>query len=359
MSVYRILRSMRTRQYSIGSILVCFLFSLALLWTLEGEVKPMNGNGEVELRTGDGEVELMTGEEEVEPMKVPGNLTSVLATRRQRLRQYCSTTTHPNIPANPENFHFIERLKPGDLAICVPKKAGSTSLTTFFLTNADSEDTTVWLAGPRLSTRHQILERKSTLKAMVIRHPLARLASAFLHLFRRGLNNEGFGCSQHHTNGSCHLTQNADLAQRIIQHLRPGSSAELLTFQEFVSFILGAEGEFQRLHVESSVWWPGLCKHWEPYYSYCSPCTHTPDLVLELDTLSQEFPVLLLQSGLTRVYGPLPTIERSNYNTYRSTAEVQALYGELTSSQAASLLSYYKEDLAMHGYRPRPYLDRG
>ena len=130
-------------------------------------------------------------------------------------------------------------------------------------------------AGPRHSTREQILARKSTLVVMVTRHPMERLASAFLHLFRTGLKDERlFLCAEEFSPSTepCDLTTNAALAHRIIQQLRPSSPDPLLSFSEFIRYILDLDKEFTSLQQEVAQRWGGLASHWQPYSTYCSIC---------------------------------------------------------------------------------------
>ena len=217
-----------------------------------------------------------------DPQPSASSLASVnisLAERRARLARYC-LSKQPHAPPTPMNFRFVENVSPrglpGDVAFCLPKKCGSTTLDQFVLNNIDSGDQEVWMwAGPRYSTREQVLARKSTLVVMVTRHPIERLVSAFRHLFRTGLTDVNlFLCAEelNKATGSCDLTPNAALAERIIQQLRPSSPDPLLSFQEFIRYLLDLDQEFTSLHSEVARRWGGLATHWQPYSAYCSTC---------------------------------------------------------------------------------------
>ena len=74
------------------------------------------------------------------------SLTSVnisMAERRARVARYC-LSKEPPAPPNSMNFRFVEKLSPrglpGDVAFCLPKKCGSTTMDQFVLNNIDSGD---------------------------------------------------------------------------------------------------------------------------------------------------------------------------------------------------------------------------
>ena len=127
-----------------------------------------------------------------------------------------------------KNLHFVRNL-PGDLVFCLLKKAGSTSLTHLFTNNLEPADEMAWLDGPDEETQERIVKSRSSLRVMVIRHPFARLVSAFNHLFRWGLHDEvSFFCANTTNVVRGCQNQNSALAQKIIEKTRPGSNNTLL-----------------------------------------------------------------------------------------------------------------------------------
>ena len=94
---------------------------------------------------------------------------------------------------------------------------------------------------------------------MVIRHPFTRLASAFNHLFRWGLHDEGSFLCANTTDvvGRCE-TQNFVLAQKIIKQTQPGSNETLLRFPDFVRFLINSGNEFKELKAQVKEHWSGL-----------------------------------------------------------------------------------------------------
>ena len=170
----------------------------------------------------------------------PESMISILELRRAMLLNHCSTekssqkqsTKKLHVVRSPEpsmkNLHFVRNL-PGDLVFCLLKKAGSTSLTHLFTNNLEPADEMAWLDGPDEETQERIVKSRSSLRVMVIRHPFARLVSAFNHLFRWGLHDEvSFFCANTTNVVRGCQNQNSALAQKIIEKTRPGSNNTLL-----------------------------------------------------------------------------------------------------------------------------------
>ena len=245
------------------------------------------------------------------------SMISRLELRRATMLKHCSTKKVSEVQSL-RTVHFLRNL-PGDLAVCVLKKAGSTSLNHFFTNNLDSTDEAAWFTPPDKETQQHIVESRSSLRAMVIRHPFKRIVSAFNFLFRWGLDDQKlFPCTKTNetktkTNETRCETQNSALAKKIIGQLRPASNDNLLQFEEFVRFVINHGNEFASLHsFVKEHWYWSTAIHWEPFSSMCTPCTFLPHIILELESLTEELPVLLEWSGLARLYGEFPKLEKEN-----------------------------------------------
>ena len=95
------------------------------------------------------------------------SMISRLELRRATMLKHCSTKKVSEVQSL-RTVHFLRNL-PGDLAVCVLKKAGSTSLNHFFTNNLDSTDEAAWFTPPDKETQQHIVESRSSLRAMVIR----------------------------------------------------------------------------------------------------------------------------------------------------------------------------------------------
>ena len=132
----------------------------------------------------------------------------------------------------------------------------------------DEEDQLSCLVGPDHLSHQQIFESKNPLKVMITRHPLERLASAYNHLFRTGIDDfVSFLCV---TGPKCEVTQNAYLARQIIEKLRPGNvheeSKSPLSFSEFVTYVVDSGQQFGDLKAEMEGKYPGIGAHWIPFH---------------------------------------------------------------------------------------------
>lgn len=198
-------------------------------------------------------------------------IRSRFSQRKEILNAYCDKKLDDN-ELKLEEYHFIERL-PRPLVFCTPKKVGSLSLSSYFTNDVDEEDQLSWMLGPVHDSREYIFQSRNPLKAMVTRHPLERLASAYKHLFITGLDDfNSFLCA----NGpKCEITQNAYLAQQIIRKIRhevnPSETSLNLSFSEFVSFVVDSGQQFGDLKREMGEEYPGIGAHWEPYHRWVQP----------------------------------------------------------------------------------------
>ena len=122
--------------------------------------------------------------------KEPKSLISVFEQRRSLLLQHCSRkksleeamrkmSTSQSPEPSMKDLHFVRDL-PGDLVFCLVKKAGSTSLNTFFLNTLEPADEVAWLHQPDVETQMQIVRSRTSLRVMVMRHPFIRLRAPFI-----------------------------------------------------------------------------------------------------------------------------------------------------------------------------------
>ena len=123
--------------------------------------------------------------------KEPESLISVFEQRRSLLLEHCSRKKSSEEASmrkisnsqSPEpsikDLHFVRDL-PGDLVFCLVKKAGSTSLNTFFLNTLEPADEVAWLHQPDVETQMQIVRSRTSLRVMVMRHPFTRTMAPFI-----------------------------------------------------------------------------------------------------------------------------------------------------------------------------------
>ena len=293
-------------------------------------------------------------------------VTGVLEARRSLLLSHCLSKAKSqsadcenekkcdsNIFPPLRHLHYIQNL-PEDLVFCVPLKTGSSSLMNFMHKNVDAGDFNTWYNETRVPNNNsrveEMLTRGGTNRVLVIRHPFHRLVSAFHYLFRDSVSLKPIYIEQVATSW---------LAERIISIVRPQSKDPLVSFPEFVDYILDTDGRFTALKKEEVAKWywgdspVGISDHFQPMSTFCSPCRLLPQVILELESLDKEFPYVLEWSGLARVYGnnfqKLPRINSAKVGSSKEV--VDKLMGELTKSQIQGLLEFYKDDFIIGGYK--------
>jgi len=273
------------------------------------------------------------------------SLTRVLEARRARMLQHCLRNMSSTPPEPAHYLHMIEHQPQLTVAFCIPKKVGSLSLNRFFEEYIPREDYSIIWTHPYLPLPYSKVDDfdiLATTRVMIIRHPLQRLVSAFYYLFTVAAHSNPISVEQQSTSW---------LAGKIIGQLRPNSVDVHLHFPEFVRYILNKKNEFSKLHEEERQKWGWeLAHHWQPISTFCSPCSFLPDLTLELETLSIEFPFALHTSGLTRVYGTFPALGKENSSPRESTHVTEPLLEQLTRDDVNGILDYYKEDFIIGGY---------
>ena len=128
------------------------------------------------------------------------------------------------------------------------------------------------------------------------------------------------------------------LAESIIRKLRPQTKDPLVSFSKFVDYILNTEIEnkFTDLKAEEAARWSrgaspvGISDHWQPFSTFCSPCRLLPQMILELETVSEELPFVLEWSGLSRVY---PLARANAASMGKSNEMTRELMSQLTKKQ--------------------------
>ena len=171
------------------------------------------------------------------------NLNRIFEARRSLLLNHCIKKTkneagNASIIRDFPPLHHLKYIQnlPADLIFCVPPKTGSSSLNNFFFANVNSADYQTWFNETKKVFRdkrvEELIERGGSNRVMVIRHPFHRLVSAFQFLFRFLVNLKPI-------NKFVDQSAISWLAERIIRKLRPHSTDPLISFPEFVDYVLG------------------------------------------------------------------------------------------------------------------------
>jgi len=116
----------------------------------------------------------------------------------------------------------------------------------------------------------------------------------------------------------------------------------LPTFWEFVQwFLLRPENSFSN-------------EHWNPVFSFCSPCTINYNYILKFESLSED------EENLRQVWNTeaIHSVWENRNDHGLSKDEVTLKYFKLLDKQdVEKLYEVYKMDFKMFNYSAAPYLD--
>ena len=249
--------------------------------------------------------------------------------RRRRISELCESGALGPHPI-PRELHFISDLAYRNLTICLAPKTGTTSLSDFLLNRIDQKNQvdflTRWnlLSGP---DQTRVVESRTTVRAMIIRNPIDHLVSVFRYFF-------------HNRNG--YLEGVEELEQEILAHLHPNTTRKPLEFTDFLTFLLVDDLSSLRSRLP---WLTNMCR---PFSDFCSVCSYLPEVVVRLESITEEMAFLVEWSGLGRTYGQFPTFPTRNSNPANVREEVERMARRLPRN-ISNMLN--RADLVIGGYQ--------
>ncbi|XP_078375675.1 carbohydrate sulfotransferase 11-like [Oculina patagonica] len=258
------------------------------------------------------------------PGVIPSSFPLRLAERRQLLREQCLTK-----PPNPSfieeadfsRFIVIEKLK---LVFCfIPKISCTTWKRVLYSAKNQGEQVGYnphrrglfsWLNDYNVFERKEIL--KNYYKAMFVREPFARLASAYKYSLRW---------------------------LWIKRFVYPNKSTEELkktgkpTFPTFIKRVLSTNQTTLRDlgHIED--------QHWQSYEQIC-PCEVNYDFIGHFENLAEEAPQLL------KITGADDFVTFPEYHPSKSAPYMLDYYSQLTKDEIIQLGELYELDFKLFGY---------
>ncbi|XP_078373891.1 carbohydrate sulfotransferase 11-like [Oculina patagonica] len=251
----------------------------------------------------------------------PWSLSSRMAERRQLLREQCLTK-----PPNPSfieeadfsRFIVIEKLK---LVFCfIPKVSCTTWKRTLYSAENDGEQVGYnphrrglfsWLNDYSVVERNEIL--KSYYKAMFVREPFARLASAY----RDKVNKVWF-------------------KRFVFPNKSTGEEKKegRASFSTFIKSVLSSNQTTPQQRGD---------QHWRSYEQIC-PCEVNYDFIGHFENLAEEAPQLLKITGADK-YVTFP-----EYRSSKSSPYMLDYYSQLTIDEIFQLGQLFELDFKLFGY---------
>ena len=321
--------------------------------------------------------------------------------RVARLKQVCAKYTAESsrpesrplrLPARSLGTEVVYLYGPESVAsVCIPHKVGSHSWGRFAKSvavgNAD-------LKNHFETLRFEEKVSRLTVRAVVVRHPMERLISAYRMIFQDWCDPEKFLAKQ--WRNLCqveYLKQRATMAENfpdngeskrgldnlvstvmeerlhgrdnfilaLWKRFHPGedltdpSSQLRFTFPEFVRFLVNGTREFG----PSVPGDRGISYHWAPYWTECALCDPRtrPNYVLRMESLEADLAALLRRIGVGAAEAAkFPHTHRQAGGHSSSEALREELFSALSELHVRELHDKFRLDHEMFGYDPSPYL---
>ena len=186
-------------------------------------------------------------------------------------------------------------------------------------------------------------------RAIFVRHPLERLASAYVDKIGR-IQSEPFSLYDEIRRSICrkyastYLTPAEQQAYRENLHLRKQlnepCARKIPTFEHFLDYLTSDS-------VQNDV-------HWQPYSSLCQVCLLRYNFIGKYETLAADYSHLVSRLGLN----PSEWFGNNPFSTGRTKESYQAMFAPLPARTICFLKEFYRDDLKNFHYDFDEYFPR-
>lgn len=192
-----------------------------------------------------------------------------------------------------------------------------------------------------------ILFSESFTRAIFVRHPLERLASAYVDKIGT-IKGEPLSLYDTLRRGICrkyalsYLTptqhQFYNSHTYIENQLNEPCAQIIPTFEHFVEYIMAtsAQGDV----------------HWKPYSSLCNACTLKYNFIGKYETIEEDLNILRSKLGLNST--ELST--QNHFSTGKTKENYKLMYSKLSNDLICNLKNFYHDDFKLFDYRLEDYL---
>lgn len=174
---------------------------------------------------------------------------------------------------------------------------------------------------------------------IIVRHPFARLVSAFRDKILRGT-------SFYRPLAKSMMMRHTELYE---QHpadwhdFLKVKSLDMPTFAQFVQYIID-----ERKHRRP------LNEHWVPMNDFCTPCPNRFDIIAKVETLDEDGNYIIYKSGVQDIIRPRVLNKAEGKSSDKLT---EYFICQLKEPQLMKLIEVYKYDLEIFDYDVQKYLD--
>ncbi|KAK7085011.1 hypothetical protein SK128_013533 [Halocaridina rubra] len=178
----------------------------------------------------------------------------------------------------------------------------------------------------------------TSMKMLIVRHPLERLLSAYRDKMLR-----------------------EDLFQKLQVSIRksfpdPNASNDEKhpTFLQFLMHIKRDMKRFWKTGGQSR-----LNNHWQPVWWACGPCQVKYEVIAHVESLSLDQEYIIRKAGIQDVVFNAHT-HASNFDSYNGTSQAtQAYFSQIPKKLLEEVSDLYRPDFDLFGYSPSQYIKLG
>nr|XP_045613690.1 carbohydrate sulfotransferase 10-like isoform X1 [Procambarus clarkii] len=279
----------------------------------------------------------------------------VLEGRRRRVREVCRSLhglLNPVLDRVYTNLLFVAKYR---MVWCPVFKAASTTWVKNLLLLAGEQRVSsglhqrarqIYTQPEDPAAREDLL--KTSLKMMIVRHPLERLLSAYRDkMLRLRGNSDRFELMQRKI---AHTYPDPNTPRNTPRNTTSGHNVTQPTFTQFLQKV-----KFDVRRAWRSKGMKNINMHWRPYWLTCAPCHLTYDVISQVETLDQDQEYVIRELGLQDKLFNLHS-HSSNFDVFNGTsAATRHYYSTVPLALLQELVQYYKYDFDLFGYSPEPY----
>ena len=256
--------------------------------------------------------------------------------RLTHLEEVCNkrniTPYHSTIPFYKDYSSFLVDEK-HKLLYCILGKTGSTTLRHILSSSIvrhkrpyTAHEGMKWLEEYPVKERYEKVN--SYYKMILVRHPVHRLISCWNNKFRWPRSKQFMWRGIEPS-----LNIFANNSKEIIKYQPRRQGGFIVSFNTFLKFVIFADKDPRVFDF-----------HWNQYYQVCHPCEIKYDLIIKLETLSEDVKLLLKQISLDNT--ELPYLNQMTVNSREEEKIINGTNEELLKQ----VISAYSIDMDLFGY---------
>lgn len=177
---------------------------------------------------------------------------------------------------------------------------------------------------------------QTSLRMLIVRHPLKRLLSAYRD---KMLREDQF------------KRLRASIRSKYPDPKASEDTGKHPTFRQFLMFIRDEMKRFWKTDGRSPV-----NNHWQPVWWACGPCQVSYDTIAHVETLAVDQEYIIQKAGITNLVFNAHT-HASNFDSYNGTTQASKIYfSQVPQKLLKDVADLYRPDFDLFGYSPTEYI---